>query len=199
VGRPSLAATRRPQILRAFEDCVLKYGLEGTSLERVAAEVGVRRGLIRHYFGNRAELTQALMDGVIDRTIESYRDIVARAGAAGGTEALIDYLTGPKFPDRRDDALIDALMAVSHRDPALRGQLRGRHQGCQRSISRELRRAFPVAPSREVRGAAYALMCLAFANAAMYDIELPARRHGDAGWAARQIVARLRDSADSVA
>jgi AcrR family transcriptional regulator len=191
VGRPSLAATRRPQILRAFEACVLKYGLEGSSLERIAAEAGVRRSLIRHYFGNRAELTQALIDGVIERTVENYRDVIRDAGAEGGTETLIDYLTGSKFPERRDDALIDALMAVSHRDPALRAQLRGKYRVFQRSIARELRRAFPAAGPADVRAAAYALMCLAVGNAAMYDLELPSRRYGDAGRAARQVVRGL--------
>src|SRR5438876_3126885 len=91
VGRPSLADERRPQILHAFESSVLKYGLEGSSLERIAAEAGVRRGLIRHYFGNRPELTQALIDGILERTIASYRDVIADAGSVGGMDALVDY------------------------------------------------------------------------------------------------------------
>ena len=124
MGRRSLASTRRPQILRAFEVCVLRYGLEGSSLERIAQEAGVRRSLIRHYFGNRNELTEALIEGVIERTVSVYRDVIRTAGAEGGTAALVDYLMGPAFPDKRDDALIDALMAVSHRDERLRGQLR---------------------------------------------------------------------------
>ena len=84
VGRRSLASTRRPQILRAFEACVLRYGLEGSSLERIAQEAGVRRSLIRHYFGNRNELTEALIEGVIERTVSVYRDVIALQTGAGG-------------------------------------------------------------------------------------------------------------------
>jgi AcrR family transcriptional regulator len=194
VGRRSLASTRRPQILRAFEACVLRYGLEGSSLERIAQEAGVRRSLIRHYFGNRNELTEALIEGVIERTVSVYRDVIGTAGAEGGTAALVDYLVGPAFPDKRDDALIDALMAVSHRDERLRGQLRAKYQTFQQSIRRELRRAFPSADPAVVRAIAYSLMCLAIGNAAMYDLELPARRHGDARRCATYLVARLQDA-----
>ena len=194
MGRQSLASTRRPQILRAFETCVLRYGLEGSSLERIAQEAGVRRSLIRHYFGNRNELTQALIEGVIERTVSVYRDVIRTAGAEGGTAALVDYLMGPAFPDKRDDALIDALMAVSHRDERLRGQLRAKYQTFQQSIHRELRRAFPSADPAMVRATSYSLMCLAVGNAAMYDLELPARKHGDARRSAMYLVACLQET-----
>jgi hypothetical protein len=101
---------------------------------------------------------------------------------------------GPAFPDKRDDALIDALMAVSHRDERLRGQLRAKYQTFQQSIRRELRRAFPSADPAMVRATAYSLMCLAIGNAAMYDLELPARKHGDARRCATYLVARLQDA-----
>src|SRR5215471_6974743 len=80
MGRPSLADTRRPQILRAFEDCVLKYGLEGSSLERIAQQAGVRRSLIRHYFGNKDELAEALVAGIIERTIAESQDLANASG-----------------------------------------------------------------------------------------------------------------------
>jgi AcrR family transcriptional regulator len=187
-GRPSMSGTRRPQILRAFESCVLRYGLEGSSLERIAAEAGVRRSLIRHYFGNRPELTQALIDGVLERTIENYRDVIARAGASGGMENLIDYLAGSSFAEERDDALIDEMMAASRRHPELRAQLRANYQGFQRSIAHELRKAFPGSDAREVRTVAYGLMCLAVGNAAMHDLELPSRTQGHAQRVAREMV-----------
>jgi hypothetical protein len=131
---------------------------------------------------------------VIERTVSVYRDVIGTAGAEGGTAALVDYLVGPAFPDKRDDALIDALMAVSHRDERLRGQLRAKYQTFQQSIRRELRRAFPSADPAMVRATAYSLMCLAIGNAAMYDLELPARKHGDARRCATYLVARLQDA-----
>ena len=101
---------------------------------------------------------------------------------------------GPAFPDKRDDALIDALMAVSHRDERLRGQLRAKYQTFQQSIQRELRRAFPSADPGMVRATSYSLMCLAVGNAAMYDLELPARKHGDARRSAMHLVVCLQET-----
>jgi hypothetical protein len=45
-----------------------------------------------------------------------------------------------------------------------------------------------------VRATSYSLMCLAVGNAAMYDLELPARKHGDARRSAMYLVACLQDT-----
>lgn len=85
-------------------------------------------------------------------------------------------------------------MAVSHRDERLRGQLRAKYRVFQQSIHRELRRAFRSADPGMVRAIAYSLMCLAVGNAAMYDLELPARKRGDARRCAGYLVACLQDT-----
>jgi AcrR family transcriptional regulator len=187
-----LAGTRRPQILAAFEDCVLKYGLEGSSLERIAQQAGVRRSLIRHYFGNRDELTEALIAGVIARTVAESEDMARAAGAEGGAAALAGYLTGSRFADKRDDALIDALMAVSHRDPDLRAQLRRKYQAFQRAIEQQLRRSFPSAAAEDIRVTSYGLMCLAVGSASMHDLEFPASKRNYARRTAMQLIGLLR-------
>ena len=197
MGRPSLASTRRPQILRAFEDCVLKYGLEGSSLERIAEQAGVRRNLIRHYFGNRADLTEALIVGIIERTIADSEDLADVAGEQAGAEALARYLTGSRFADKRDDALVDALMAASHRDAGLRAQLRRKYEAFHRAIEEQLRPSFPAATADDLRTTAYGLMCLAVGSASMHDIEFPASKGGDAQSSAIQIIDFLRRSSEA--
>lgn len=53
---------RRPQILDAFAACVARYGIDGSTLDRVAEEAGVTRALVRHYLGNRDEVVVALAE-----------------------------------------------------------------------------------------------------------------------------------------
>ena len=60
MGRPNLTEVRTAEILDAFERCVARYGLEGSSLERVAEEAGVKRSILRHYIGNRDEMITGL-------------------------------------------------------------------------------------------------------------------------------------------
>ena len=57
--RKKLDEQRIPQILDAFERCIMKYGLSDTSLERVAQEAGISRTTIHHYIGGREELIKA--------------------------------------------------------------------------------------------------------------------------------------------
>ena len=192
MGRPSLADTRRPQILRAFEDCVLKYGLEGSSLQRIAQQAGVRRNLIRHYFGNKDDLAEALVAGIIERTIAESQTLANADGEQAGAEALVGYLTGSRFADKRDDALIDALMAASHRDAGLRAQLRRKYRAFQRAIEQQLRSSFPAATADEVRATAYSLMCLAVGSASMHDIEFPDSKRSYARQSAIQLIDSLR-------
>jgi AcrR family transcriptional regulator len=188
MGRPSLAEARRAQILDAYEECVLQFGMETSSLEKIADEAGIKRSVVRHYMGNRAELRRALVARVIERSTRAYQDAIADQGRLGGIEALIDYIAGPDFPDKRDDALVDALFAASHRDPDLRAQLRGKYVAFQRAIARELRAAFPNAERKDINGVAYALVCLSYGNASMHDVQLPTGRTGDARPAARAMV-----------
>ena len=59
MGRKQLDAERIPQILDAFERCIMEFGLAETSLERVAKEAGISRTSIHHYIGGREELIKA--------------------------------------------------------------------------------------------------------------------------------------------
>jgi AcrR family transcriptional regulator len=184
VGRPSLADVRRPQILDAFEACIVKYGLAGSSLERIAEEAGVKRSLIRHYFGNRSGLTEALIDRVLQAVVDEYQRLIAQAGAAGDLDAVISYLTGPGFAGDPADAVIDALMDEAHRDAYARAVLRHDYAALLSATEQVLAQIRPKVRSEDIRTAAYALVCLGIGSADMHTIRLPARKRGDAQRAA---------------
>ncbi len=59
MARKKLDEERIPQILDAFERCIMKYGLAETSLERVAQAAKISRTTIHHYIGGRQELIKA--------------------------------------------------------------------------------------------------------------------------------------------
>jgi AcrR family transcriptional regulator len=184
-----LADVRRTQILDAYEGCVLDYGLEATALEAIADRAGMKRSVVRHYMGNRADLRRALVERIIARATSAYDDGIADQRRAGGISGVIDYIAGPEFPDERDDALIDALFAASHTDHDVRAQLRGRYEAFQKAVARELSAAFPEADESQVGSVAYALVCLAYGSASMQDLGIPYRRLGDVRTAAAALVA----------
>jgi hypothetical protein len=73
MGRPSLAESRRAQILDAYEECVLQFGMEARSLEALADQAGIKRSVVRHYMDNRAELRRAFVERIISRATRAYR------------------------------------------------------------------------------------------------------------------------------
>lgn len=64
--RPSLKDQRTDEILDAYLTCVAHFGLEGATQERIAAEAGVKRPLLRHYLGNKDQMVAALLAHVVD-------------------------------------------------------------------------------------------------------------------------------------
>ena len=67
MARPSKSIERRGEILAAFERCVIERGFERTTLANVAEEAGLPRSLVRHFIGNRDEMTKALIDRLLER------------------------------------------------------------------------------------------------------------------------------------
>ena len=83
-------------------------GYEATSLDALAASVGVRKQTILHHFGSK----QALLDAVIDRSADELADALERALARAG----------PGFD--RIEALVRAVFRLAARRPELLGLLR---------------------------------------------------------------------------
>ena len=71
--RRDLSGERTEQILDAFERCIVRHGLDGSSLELVATEAGVKRSILRHYIGNRNEIVMAMANRAIERNLRSFK------------------------------------------------------------------------------------------------------------------------------
>jgi AcrR family transcriptional regulator len=185
MGRPSLAEARRRQIVDALVAAVAARGYEATTVADVAARAGVARPIIRHYFGNREAL---LADAVRQLTAayrDDYRALAGRLPAARRPAALLDYLFGGRFTARPSaDAAIDALVAASPRDAAVRASLRRMYRAFEHAVYRVIVDAWPHAAPREARRAAYAVMCLAEQHATFRSLGIGARRTADARAAA---------------
>jgi len=193
MARPSLAATRREQILDALERCLARDGLEGTSLESVAAEAGVARPVIRHYFGNR----DALLAAAVKRAVAAYgadlEDALRALPGEGCLGAFLDYLFLGRFvgnPDR--ERLFRALFAGLD-DAALQRLLLETYRRFEDVCFAALRAAVPGAAAAALRGAAYAIACLAEQNAGFLAMGFPRSRARAAREAADAIVRGLEE------
>ncbi len=124
MGRPSVQKQRKAEVLDAFLTCAARYGIEGATLERIAAEAGLKRPLIRHHLGNRDDMVKALAEHVLTE-IEALTD--------GMAEALVDYPSAKDFidtlfsresiTDPRLNIVFQSLAQASETYPGLRLEL----------------------------------------------------------------------------
>ena len=92
MARPSLKEVRTLEILDAFVTCVTRYGLDGSTLERISEEAGVKRPILRHYLGNREEMVALLIEHVVERFNAQTEALFANLPAERRWPALMDQL-----------------------------------------------------------------------------------------------------------
>jgi AcrR family transcriptional regulator len=64
---------RKSQIVEVALQLVAKYGVQGTTLHRIAAEVGVTHPALYSHFANRREILLTALDVLFDRILEVHR------------------------------------------------------------------------------------------------------------------------------
>ncbi|MEM8608372.1 MAG: TetR family transcriptional regulator [Myxococcota bacterium] len=117
--RPNLTEQRTQEILDAFERCLPRYGLQGTSLEHVAEEAGVKRTIIRHYVGNRDHLLSALVARYLERSEASLDAFIAALPAKQRSRTAVEWLFDPQYSDAQMVQVANALIAAASEDEAL--------------------------------------------------------------------------------
>lgn len=192
MGRPSLAEQRRAQILRAAAQSVARYGLAGSTQERIATVAGMSRSHIRHYAGNRDQLIDALWDHVITPYFDSMRAALADRAPGERLHALVDFLFGPQMARNDDDLVIEAFISGAMHDVRLRGRIYDSYSRLEREIARTIRDAIPGCESAESLQLAYALICMAFGNSTLAPLPFPASRRAGMKTTAVQMIATLQ-------
>ncbi len=160
--RPSLKQVRREQILDAYEICLIRYGVEGTTMDRVAKEAGLARPLIRHNVGNRDDLLQATVERFIERSDVSMRQMIAALPRTDTLITLIDWLFDPASSDSRTALISAALVAASANDPNLARTMREWTRGFLDYLSGIIRGADSTLDDKSVSTIAAGLVSLYF-------------------------------------
>ena len=194
MSRPSVADQRRAQILESFHRCLVRDGLEGTSLDAVAREAGIARSALRHFVGNRDALLREAVVHLADAYRHDFEARVDSLPADARLDALLAFLFSAGFTQDHDaeDHAIEALLAVARHDEGAREALRALYEDFVRMVSVELRAAFPDAPRARIQETPYAVVCLAEANSTMEGLGLAGRRSRDARKAAQRLLDSLR-------
>lgn len=193
MGRRDLTSERQDAILDAMERCIAKYGLQRTTLENIAAEANINRGLIHHYIGNRNDVVQLMVERLLERYQTSFENYAATRPESNHSEIVLGYYFEAWFElAPEDDILFLELLAQSERDPHIRKLLLHLYDGIEKMIAKELAQLFPNADAKKRSSISYSLMVLAFAHATINWLGLPQAKQADVRSVAANLVQSLK-------
>jgi AcrR family transcriptional regulator len=125
VGRKSLATQRREQIIRALNRCISKYGLQNTSIKKIAEEAGVQPGILHHYFKDRDEIVEELVRKIVDEMTASY---LAEIGDHSDPETrfkkAVEFMFGPQMVNTEYASFFYDCWAEARRNERIRESFR---------------------------------------------------------------------------
>lgn len=192
--RPSLKDERSQEILDAFLTCVARFGLEGATQERIAAEAGVKRTLLRHYLGNRDEMIRALMDYVVAGFSETTDALAKVLGPDGDLTMLIALLFDER--DASDPRLMlayQAMVASVDNYPEMRAPLLESLQRFLSVIEEAAKRSHPNQSTDTIRAVAHGISAAYVNLDALTPLNPPAEWHIAAKTAAILLANSLKD------
>ncbi|MBW2287053.1 MAG: TetR/AcrR family transcriptional regulator [Deltaproteobacteria bacterium] len=195
MGRKSLQAVRRSQILDACEEIVLEGGLASASPARVAGRVGLDRTTLHHYFRTRSELLAGLVQRIVDGYLAEVREVQVERGSNADVAEILDFLLSPDFARPHYDRLLDEFSAASYEDAEVRKQLRRLFVTLEEFTVSLLLKAVPDAAPERVRETAYTVYALIEGAYLLHALGFPDDRLRAARRTAHRLVEELQREA----
>ena len=167
MGRKDLTEQRHKDILDAFETCLIKYGLEESTLERVAQEAGKSRNIIRHYIGNREDLIAAFVERILSRIKQVASDILETTQRDKLIPKVLDFLfqerTAEDPPDL-GERMLAGMWHIREQSPKVQQALLNFYQEFEKILTDGLKQLYPSIPVKKCQEVAYSIICLAETN-----------------------------------
>lgn len=183
--RPSLKDVRTEELLDAFMRSVARFGIEGSTLERISEEAGVGRPLLRHYLGNREEMVALLLDHVFEKFSVLIDGLITALPDTARVPALVDILFDDHSHEFENAAVFQALVASADRYPGISEKLMGFVTEFETAIENEIAREHPAADQKLCQMAAAGVTAIYFNHDATLPLQPPA------DWRDRQKMAAL--------
>lgn len=190
MARPSVAAERREQIIEATMTTIAEHGISGTTLDRIADAVGMSRGHVRHFVGNRDRLLH-------DTAVAVFSDESGDVGTIlppGTTDVhgALDYLFGPEFgaPDV-ENAVVLGLVELSRGAPEIAQVLTDSYTATRMHLADLVTREHPDASRDACTTVAYGVLTCALGSVFLGDFDRDPTRLAHARAAAEALLTTL--------
>ncbi len=132
------ADIQKPKIVKHFYKTILAQGFEGASIAKVAKRMKIHPSLILHYFGNKENLTLALVDFVIDEYGGLLKDFKSQDLAPEDRlMRLLEAIWSREYYEKINVAGSFAVLAVSFHNEKIHGKIRDLYRMFKKFLVRE--------------------------------------------------------------
>jgi len=188
--RASVATERREQIIDATMTVIAEHGIRGATLDRIADAVGMSRGHVRHFVGNRDRL-------LFDTALAVYAYQTGEVGSilpaeVADIEGALDYLFGPDLssPDR-ENAVVLGLVELSRTTPEIADVLTTAYTATRVQLAELVAAAKPGATGDACATVAYGILTCALGSVFLGDFDPDPVRRDRSRAAAEALLATL--------
>ena len=132
------ADIQKPRIVKYFYKTILAEGFEGASIVKVAKRMKIHPSLIMHYFGNKENLTLALVDFVIDEYDSLLKKFKTQdLSPEDHLTRLLEAIWSREYYEKIDIAVSFAVLAVSFRNDKIHSKARNLYRVFKKFLVRE--------------------------------------------------------------
>ncbi len=133
------ADVRKPDIVKNFYQVILDEGIEGASIGKVAKRMNIHPSLIIHYFQNKENLISSLVDYIIRRAGEVYRELIVESGDPGRRlRNLVEIFYSDAWYGLSDIGGDFAILSMSGREPLIHSRIKDMYSILKNLIVDEL-------------------------------------------------------------
>jgi AcrR family transcriptional regulator len=120
-GKRRNAQERKPEILENFYAVLTEEGLEGASLAKIAARMGIHHSLIIHYFSTKEELVVELVEYILEKYENTFLPMLSEIEDPGERlEKTVDAVFGLDWTKLVDSGVFYACYSLSFRNERVR-------------------------------------------------------------------------------
>ncbi|MFO8048545.1 MAG: TetR/AcrR family transcriptional regulator [Desulfosudaceae bacterium] len=126
MGRKSLAEQRRQEIIDAFYHCVNADGMANASIRKIAREAGLQPSMIHHYFKDRDEMIEQMVEAFADNI---FNDFIAEIKRYDDPETrffkALEFMYSPGMINDEYSGFFLECCVEARRNPRVRATLAG--------------------------------------------------------------------------
>ena len=172
--RLSIKDQRAKEIVSAFERCIVRNGINGAQLEKIAAESGIQRPALRHFIGNREELIYELTKSIANeytQMLTTAGKLLDQVGSSPNDLLVILFMQSRLTTPERIIVFVN-LYSISHRYPYVKKQLSKWYLDYVDWVAGQLAKFKPKASKQDLDATAIALVSMSLNFASLAPLEI---------------------------